>query len=226
MVALLESTEKRKMTTQTITRKRHYVGNDRPSLTVEELKNLLHAARPDKQASIRNLAMFLVCAIHGLRVSELCDLRTTDLDMENGKILIRRLKGSQNSNQAMQRLNGWSEQAVLADWLKERKTATGADTDVLFPSQKTSADGGRVLDRSRVFRIFGTLCENAGIPQEKRHPHAIRHTLGNLLYQNGARLEDIQQVLGHRNITSTTVYAKPSQSQVDAKVAKVFKAMR
>ena len=55
---------------------------------------------------------------------------------------------------------------------------------------------------------------------------AFRHTLGTLMYENGARLEDIQQQLGHRSITSTTIYASPSQAQVDSKVAKIFKNMR
>ena len=199
--------------------KRKYKGSDRPSFTVEMLKDFLHAAKPTKNASTKHLAMFLMMAIHGLRASELAGMKVSDLDLPAKKVLVRRLKGSLTSNQSMQRLNGWDESEVLAAWLKERGEV---NNDILFPSR----EGNGALSRQQIFRIFQNLCVAAKIAPEIAHVHAFRHTLGTLMYENGARLEDIQQQLGHRSITSTTIYASPSQAQVDSKVAKIFKNMR
>jgi len=211
------------MTTETQTKSAHlarkYRGSDRPSFTVEMLKDFLHAAKPTKHASTKNLAMFLMMAIHGLRASELAGMKVSDLDLAAKKVQVRRLKGSLTSNQSMQRLNGWDESAVLADWLKERGDV---NSDVLFPSR----EGNGALSRSQIFRIFQNLCVAANIAPEFAHPHSIRHTLGTLMYDNGARLEEIQQQLGHRSINSTLIYASPSQAHVDSKVAKIFKKMR
>lgn len=204
--------------------KRQYEGSDRPSFSVEQLKTFLHTAETFGRRGA--LAMFLVGFAHGCRVSEIADLKVSDIDFDGGKILIRRLKNSNNSRQALQAVNGYDEATVLQAWLLERAKWLGdVQTDVLFPSQKASANGLRQLSRTQIFRLFQDICFEAGIPKEYRHVHVLRHTAGQLLYDNGARLEEIQMVLGHRSINSTTIYAKPHQDQVSKKVADIFKTI-
>jgi type 1 fimbriae regulatory protein FimB len=196
--------------------RRKYQGPDRPSFSIEQLKAFLHAAEATGK---RELAMWVLAFAHGLRVSEIAGMRVSDIRMGDKKINIRRLKDSQNSLQAFQRVNGYHEDYVLRDYLKERATMpAAAESDVLFLSQK----GGN-LDRSQIYRIFGSICEVAGIPEQYRHPHTMRHTTGQLLYDGGAKLEEIQMVLGHRSLNSVTVYARPGQDAVSKKVEQIFK---
>jgi len=194
--------------------KRHYQGSDRPSFSVEQLKSFLHVA---EKFGKRELAMFVLAVAYGLRVSEIANLKTSDLLFSDKKILIRRLKGSNTSRQAFRQVNGYNVETILRDYLDDRKNNKGADSDVLFLSQKKCG-----FHTSQIYRIFSSICEAAGIAPEYRHPHVLRHTTGQLLYDGGARLEEIQQVLGHRSISSVTIYARPTQDAVNKAVDQIF----
>jgi len=199
---------------------RKYRGSDRPSLSIDMLKAVLTAATA---AGRREAAMFVLAFSHGLRVSELAGLRVSDVDLPNGKILIRRLKGSNDSWQGIcADLFGFDERAVIAAWLTERQWVPGADSDLLFPSRKMRADGSRQLDRAQLHRIFGRVCDAAGVPEERQHLHALRHSCGQLLFNAGVRLEEIQHRLGHRSIASTSIYARPTSDSVNRAVSAAF----
>lgn len=195
--------------------KRHYEGSDRPSFSVEQLKNFLHAA---EQFGKREISMFVVGVAYGLRVSEIADMKVGDINFADKKLTIRRLKGSNTSRQAFRQVNGYNVGSVLKSYLEERSANAGAtETDTLFLSQKKTG-----INPSQIFRVFAAICENAGIPKEYAHPHVLRHTTGQLLYDAGARLEEIQQVLGHRSINSVTIYARPRMDAVNKTVDKIF----
>src|SRR5438477_1790114 len=117
-------------------------------LTPDELLAVLKVAR---ERSSRDWAMILVAYRHGLRASELCELRTADVDLESGSLDIRRLKGSLHTIQPLCRHKGQpllDEVRALRTWLEERKQMAKSDgSDYLFLSQK----GGR-LSRVQFFR--------------------------------------------------------------------------
>jgi integrase len=69
----------------------------RKALTPEEIQKVLRVASESK----RNLAMILLAYRHGMRASEVCELRLADLDLKNGQITIRRLKGSLTTTQPL-----------------------------------------------------------------------------------------------------------------------------
>ena len=120
--------------------------------------------------------MILLAYKHGLRASEICNLRLDDLDLKNSSIVIERLKGSLRTTQAMTEHRGeplLNEIEALREWLRERRDD---GSDFLFTSQK----GGR-LDRSQFFRIFRTIAAEAGLPPEKQHPHALKHSIASHL---------------------------------------------
>ncbi|MFZ1974747.1 MAG: tyrosine-type recombinase/integrase [Candidatus Acidiferrales bacterium] len=198
---------------------RHYAGTDRPSLTPDMLVAFLTAA---KAIGMRELAQWLLAFSHGLRVSELTGLKVTDVDLTSGKVFVRRLKGSNAGWQAMRDVYGFSEVEILTAWLAVRATVTGSDSDLLFPSRRVNANGERVLDRSQMFRIFGKICAAAGIAPEYRHPHCMRHAHGQRLHDAGVPLDQIQLSLGHKSISSTFVYARPSADKVNQSVARAF----
>jgi type 1 fimbriae regulatory protein FimE len=174
-------------------------------LSPEEVLAVLKAARG---RSVRDWAMVLLAYRHGMRASEVCDLKLADIDLKAGSISIRRLKGSLSQVQPLYQHRGQpllDEIAALRAWLKARP-ADGSD--FLFTSQK----GGR-LDRTQLFRIFRACAESAGLPPEKRHPHVLKHSLASHLVAGNVNLALIRQVLGHRSITSTMQYVGTSDGQ-------------
>src|SRR5271163_4960787 len=121
-------------------------------------KEILSVLKLAAAKSRRNAAMILLAFKHGMRASEVCDLRLGDVDLKNGIITVRRLKGSLKSQQCLVDIVGQpllSEKRVLKAWLEERKTYRDP-SDFLFLSQK----GGK-LDRSAFFRLFQSLAERA-----------------------------------------------------------------
>ena len=175
------------------------------SLTPNEMLKVLKVASESK----RNHAMILFAFRFGMRASEVCDLRLSDIDRKNGTLTIRRLKGSKTSVGQMTNVQGQpllSVTRVLNAWLEERAD----ESDYVFTSQK----GGK-LDRSAFFRIFQAAAAKAGLPEDKQHPHCLKHSLGFAMVAANRSLTTIQNALGHRSVASTGIYAQPSREQVD-----------
>jgi len=174
-------------------------------LTPQEMLDLLKAAR---KRSTRDWAMILLAYRHGLRASEVCGIKLSDLDLKSGSISIRRLKGSLHTIQPLYQHRGQpllDETAAVRAWLRKRKTD---GSDYLFTSQK----GGQ-LSRIQFFRNFQKIAESAGLSVEKRHPHVLKHSLASHLVAGNANLALVRQALGHRSISSTMQYVGTSDAQ-------------
>jgi len=174
-------------------------------LAPEELLAVLKAARA---RSLRDWAMILLAYRHGMRASEVCGLKLADAEMKSESLSIRRLKGSLHTVQPLYRHKGQpllDEANALRAWLRARN---GDGSDLLFTSQK----GGR-LHRSQFFRLFQSCAEAAGLPPEKRHPHALKHSLATHLIAGNVNLALVKQCLGHKAIGSTMKYVSVSNSQ-------------
>jgi site-specific recombinase XerD len=175
------------------------------ALTPDELLAVLKAAR---SRSARDWAMILLGYRHGLRASEVCSLKLADVDPKADSISIRRLKGSLHTVQPLYRHKGQpvlDEVTALRAWQRERKAG---GSDFLFTSQM----GGR-LHRSQFFRIFQACAEAAGLPPQKRHPHALKHSLASHLVAGNVNLALVRQCLGHKAIGSTMKYVAVSDTQ-------------
>ncbi len=124
-------------------------------LEPHELLSLLRSAKAN---GAREWAMLVLAYKHGLRASEISNLRLGDIDMKNGSIAIERLKGSLRTIQAVTEHRGeplLNEVKALREWLRQRRDD---GSDFLFNSQK----GGR-LHRSQVFRLFRSIANDAGL---------------------------------------------------------------
>jgi type 1 fimbriae regulatory protein FimB len=179
-----------------------------------EPAEVLSVLRAAKSKGVREWAMVLVAYKHGMRASEVCNLRLDDLDTKNGSIVVERLKGSLRTTQAVTEHRGeplLNELKALRDWLRER----GDDgSDFLFTSQK----GGR-LDRSQFFRLFGVIARQAGVPAEKQHPHVLKHSIATHLVSANVNLALVKQQLGHKSIGSTMRYISTSDRQASKATA-------
>jgi len=171
------------------------------ALTSDEVLKVLKAASDNP----RNLAMILLAFRHGMRASEVCNLELKDVDLKNGEITIRRLKGSLKTTQPLADMQGQpllSEKRVLRAWLAERGDHP---SKYVFVSQKSGK-----MHRSQFYRVFSTAAEKAGLPQDKRHPHCLKHSLGVYLVESNVNLAVIKQALGHKSIASTSIYTVPT----------------
>src|SRR5450759_1484476 len=88
-----------------------------------EPAEVLAVLKAAKAKGAREFAMVLLAYKHGMRASEVCNLRMNDLDLKNGSIVIERLKGSLRTTQAVTEHRGeplLNEQRALRDWLRKR----------------------------------------------------------------------------------------------------------
>jgi len=145
---------------------------------------------------------------HGMRVSEICDLRRSDIDMLAGTIQVRHLKGSNTVLQAL----GQDEQAALKITLDRFPTSPYA-----FANTR-----GAPFDRDSFYYRFHKACLAVGIPKDKAHPHSLRHALGFRLAEANVSLPIIQAALGHRSPASTFCYANPSADTVNRVMREVI----
>jgi integrase len=174
-------------------------------LTPDEILSVLKIAR---EHGTRDWAMVLLAYRHGLRASEVCGLKLSDIDLKTGSISIRRLKGSLPTVQTLYPHRGQpllDEMSALRAWFRERRPD---GSEYLFTSQK----GGK-LGRTQFFRIFQIVAETAALPVEKRHPHVLKHSLASHLVAGNVNLALIRQALGHRSINSTMQYVGTTDGQ-------------
>lgn len=190
------------------------------ALTTAELLKVLKVASENK----RNHAAILLAVKHGMRASEVCNLKMTDIDLTNRQITVRRLKGSLTTTQPLEDVPGQpllSELRVLKAWLKDRQEWENRDGWV-FPSQK-----GQNLTRFGLLQMFRTICQAAGIHKSKQHFHVLKHTLGFTLAEQNTAAQVIRAKLGHKNIQSSIVYCQPSEETAnriaDSAFAQAFK---
>ena len=167
-------------------------------LTVEEIDALLAAINLSTREGHRNRAMLEVLYSCGLRVSELCSLKMSDLYLDEGFIKVEG-KGSK------QRLVPISGKAIkeLQNYFVNRnldfQPKPGFDDLVFLTSRGTNI--GRIM----VFHIVKELASQIHL-QKKISPHTFRHSFATHLLEGGANLRAIQCMLGHESIGTTEIY--------------------
>lgn len=174
---------------------------NRKYLTSEETTRLFRSI-----TSVRDRAIFRLMYQRGLRASEIGLLTTNDLRLDVGRLYVHRLKGRKKNTSGEYALTA-EETSTLKAWMRERGTDTGA----LFPSNR-----GTPISRKMLDVLMKRYAGAAGIPVELAHCHALRHSCAVHLLENDADIIDVQDHLGHRNITSTTEYAKITNKRRDA----------
>ena len=165
-------------------------------LTEAEIENFLKAARRGRHR-IRNFAMLLLTFRHGLRVSELINIRTADVDLDTGRLFVRRLKGSLSTSQPLE----GDEIRALRAWIRQRTNAPYCNSPLLFLSERGP------MTRQAFNYICAEVGRRAGL-RIKVHPHMLRHTCGFALANKGCDTRLIQDYLGHRNIRHTQLYTR------------------
>ena len=172
--------------------------DDRPKnfLTEAEVENFLKAGRKGRH-KVRNFAMLLLAFRHGLRVSELINMRMADVDLDTGRLFVRRLKGSLSTSHPLE----GDEIRALRAWLRERINAPCCNSPLVFLSERGP------LTRQAFNYICAEVGKRAGLSL-KVYPHMLRHSCGFALANKGCDTRVVQDYLGHKNIRQTQLYTR------------------
>ena len=176
------------------------------TLAIEDIDQLIEVIDLSKPEGERNRSIIETLYGCGLRVSELTELRLSDLFFDEGFI---KVTGKGNKQRFVP--IGSLTQKYITIYKNEIRTHLNIQKgheDILYLNRR-----GKQLTRAMIFNIVKQLVEKAGI-HKNVSPHTFRHSFATHLLQNGADLRAIQQMLGHESITTTEVYMHVNRTQL------------
>ena len=168
------------------------------TLSLEEVNALIAAIDLSHPQGERNRAMLEMLYGCGLRVSELIQLKLSDLYFEEDFIKVT----GKGNKQRLIPISPITKKYInlYRDHIRGHQTIASGFEDTLFLNRR-----GKPLSRAMVFTIIQQLREKIGL-DKKIGPHTFRHSFATHLLENGADLRAIQQMLGHESITTTEIY--------------------
>ena len=187
-----------------IPRIEHYLPD---TLNIPDVERLLRAVGDGDPLALRNRAIFELLYASGLRISELCNARLENIDLDAGWI---RVTGKGNKTRIVP-VGAKAREAIARYLASERpqlvKPKTGAE---IFLSHN-----GKKLTRARVWQLVKQYAGQAGLDANV-YPHLLRHSFATHLLSNGADLRVIQEMLGHADISTTEIYTHVDQRRLKA----------
>lgn len=172
-------------------------------LSVEEIDMLINSIDTKKVEGQRNRTILEILYSCGLRVSEIIDLKISDLFLIDGFIKVTNGKGSKErlvpiGKRAISELNlyinGYRKQ------LDDNKTIKQSCKETIFVNRR-----GSKLSRVMVFTIIKQAARKCRL-SKTISPHTLRHSFATHLINGGANLEDVRKMLGHKSINTTEIY--------------------
>ena len=171
-------------------------------LSVEEIDMMIGSVDLSSPEGHRNRAIIEVLYSCGLRVSELVNMRLTDIHRNEGYISVTGKGNKQRlvplGSVALREIDNYLERRVTLPVI--------TDVNILFLNRR-----GRRLTRVMVFTIIKRAAEAAGI-RKNISPHSLRHSFATHLVEGGADLRAVQEMLGHESITTTEIYTHIDRS--------------
>lgn len=168
------------------------------TLSQQEIDTIINTIDLSTAQGERNRAMLETLYGCGLRVSELVNLKISDLYFDEGFIQVTGKGNKQRfvpiADITIKYINIYRKE------IRVHEPITKEFQDVLFLNRR-----GKKLTRAMVFTIIKQLAEKAGV-RKNISPHTFRHSFATHLLENGADLRAIQQMLGHESITTTEIY--------------------
>jgi len=168
------------------------------TLSLYEINQVIAAIDLSKPQGERNRAMLETLYGCGLRVSELINLKLSDLFFDEGIILVT----GKGNKQRFIPISGINKKyiTIYREQVRVHQKIEPGHEDILFLNRR-----GKKLTRAMVFEIIKKLALTIGL-KKKIGPHTFRHSFATHLLENGADLRAIQQMLGHESITTTEIY--------------------
>tara|TARA_Y100000817_G_scaffold211720_1_gene166285 strand:- start:63 stop:671 length:609 start_codon:yes stop_codon:yes gene_type:complete len=167
-------------------------------LNVEEISQMINSIDEKENFGQRNKTIIEILYGTGIRVSELIELRISNIFFKEN--IIRVLgKGEKERFVPL----GIKAKKSINDYINTKRSLQRVDessNDILILSKY-----GKKLTRHMIFTLIRNISKNCGI-NKKISPHTFRHSFASHLLKNGADLRSIQLILGHENITTTEIY--------------------
>jgi integrase/recombinase XerD len=181
-------------------------------LSVEEIDRLINAIDLSKPEGQRNRAIIETLYGCGLRVSELVNLKISDLFFDEGFIKVT----GKGNKQRFVPVNSYTQKyiQIYINHIRSHQKINKQDMDTLFLNRR-----GKKLTREMIFIIVKELAKKAGI-KKNISPHTLRHSFATHLLKNGADLRSIQLLLGHESITTTEIYLHIDKTELHKTLAK------
>ena len=170
------------------------------TLTVREVDRLLAQPNPVTGKGMRDRAMMELLYATGIRVSELINLKVSDINMSMNYIIC--------TDRTKERVVpfGNAARTALSTYISEaRSTFPEAEkSDILFTNVS-----GRKMSRQGFWKLLKGYARSAGIEREIT-PHTLRHSFATHMIENGADLKSVQEMMGHSDISTTQIYLNMS----------------
>ena len=164
-------------------------------LYYEDIEKILNTPDTNNDVGIRDALILELLYVTGIRVSELVNIKLSDIDYKNKKI---KITGKGNKQRIVIYGNKCSD--LIDKYLCIRPNFLKNNTDYLIFGVK----GNKINDRV-IRNIINNLATKAGI-KIKISPHTFRHTFATHMLNEGADLRSVQELLGHENLSTTTIY--------------------
>jgi integrase/recombinase XerD len=172
-------------------------------LTIDEIDQLIYAVDMSKKEGHRNRAILETLYSCGLRVSELVNLRFSDLFFEEGFI---RVIGKGNKERLVPVSKSVEKEiGIYNDQIRRHQQIQPGNENVVFLNRR-----GAKLTRVMIFTIIKDLSTIIGL-QKSISPHTFRHSFATHMIEGGANLRAVQDMLGHESITTTEIYTHLDQ---------------
>lgn len=180
------------------------------AISVEDIEKLLaEPAKGDSPKALRDTALLEVLYATGMRVTELVSLDVRDVDLQAGTILC---SGKGDRERIVPIYDRALE--VIDLYLKEGRPRLLAEENPEEPALFLNHRGER-LTRQGLWLIIKHYVEAVGI-QEEVTPHTLRHSFATHMLHGGAKLRDVQKLLGHANISTTQIYTQVTTDHLRA----------
>jgi type 1 fimbriae regulatory protein FimB len=170
----------------------------REHLEPHEIKRLLDASKTASRNPTRDFCMLLLTFRHGLRASEVCQMKLTDVDLKMKILHTPRGKGCDEACHEL--YNG--ESSAIKAWLVERAKMNPPEScDALFISERR-----KPMSRGTFWLLVTQIGKAAGMSHLSLHPHMLRHSTGFDLINRNVDIRTISGFLGHKSLSSTHRY--------------------
>ena len=166
-------------------------------LSITDIENMINFYNHETYLDSRNRTVIDVLYSTGCRVSELCDINISDIDLDE-KYLKLKGKGSKQRIVPI----GTMLYKNLMQYLNVREAFLQNRGEPLFLSKSKNK-----LDRTAVFRIIKKTAKNISL-QTDVHPHTLRHSAATHMLEGGCDLRTVQEFLGHSSVSTTQIYTK------------------
>ena len=182
------------------------------TLSEEEIDHIIKAIDLSKLEGERNRAMLETLYGCGLRVSELINLKISDLFFDEGFIKVTGKGDKQRFVPIIDITQKYIN--IYRNEIRIHLNIQSGHEDTLFLNRR-----GKQLTRAMIFTIIKQLTEKIGL-KKNISPHTFRHSFATQLLQNDADLRSIQLMLGHESITTTEIYVHLDKSHLTKVVEK------